>query len=259
MRILEDPRFNECIEVAKDAKSQRKEIQELAKKAEETEKNAVLMFQELISETLKSLKEEEAELSVKHENLKCTEERLGKIFCAETGHDYCKTQIGYQKSEHHTFVGNLRSVYLCECRLCGMVKISEPFYHDLYSHYRRNIKPKFNYDREAIMKMVLESIEKLDENDAVPDWKETAEEFLKVYKQVSDITNELSNIKQNLEEICTLFGHDAECVDKENEVFRCKCCGKEMRYQEYIDAHFNATYRGGIVPYHYRDPNPILK
>ena len=93
----------------------------------------------------------------------------------------------------------------------------------------------------------------------MPDWKETAEEFLKVYKQVSDITNELSNIKQNLEEICTLFGHDAECIDKENEVFRCKCCGKEMRYKEYIDAHFNATYRGGIVPYHYRDPNPILK
>lgn len=269
MRIKENPKFDECVSLAKEAKSIRNCIQEHKmiemavteaeeKQAAEVEEKAVCEFRKLISETLKLLREQQVELKDELSDLEGKSIWLGTCFCTMIGHEFVEQRIGSQSSKYHTFVGSVHSVYLLTCKLCGKTLISEPFYNNSFAYYRRNIKCKGEYNGEAIKKKVIESLENLNEIDNIPVWKETAEAFLDINQKIEEIKNQLSEIVQALEEICMLFGHDAECVDWENETFKCKCCGKKMGYKEYIDAHFDAKYKGGIIPYYYHDPKPIF-
>lgn len=76
-------------------------------------------------------------------------------------------------------------------------------------------------------------------------------------KTLNDLTQEYNDLweyyeylQSLLEELCTLFGHDAVMTDMCSERFKCNCCGKSMSYQEYINNHHRAIYRG-VVPFHY--------
>ena len=66
--------------------------------------------------------------------------------------------------------------------------------------------------------------------------------------KINHYINYLESLKQKL---CELFGHDAK--NDYYEHFKCECCGQYMSYKEYIDAHYNAKYRG-IVDFYYDDP-----
>ena len=145
-----------------------------------------------------------------------------------------------------------------KCKGCGKWKVSEPFYENPDAYYRRNLKVTAEYNNSVIEERAIECLKSLNENDTIPDWKATAEEFVKINQQINDINSQLLEISKELEEICKLFGHDAECIEKWDETFRCKCCGKVMGYREYINAHFDAEYKGGIAPYYYEDPRPIF-
>ena len=68
------------------------------------------------------------------------------------------------------------------------------------------------------------------------------EEILKLTQYI----NYLYSLKLKL---CELFGHDAGMID-DLENFTCKCCGKTIRYQEYIETYHRAKYRG-IVDFYY--------
>ena len=68
----------------------------------------------------------------------------------------------------------------------------------------------------------------------------------KIFQKEDDI----EKIEGELEELCNLFGHDAEIIDSSNEIFQCHCCNKKLSYREYIDAHWKATYKN-VVPYYY--------
>lgn len=232
MSIKDNPKFQTCVEIAQEAKS-------LRKQASNTESQAVLKFRELISDTIKPLKEQETELKEKLGVLEEKRKQLGKFFCSQIGHDYQQKCIESQTLKHRKslVIDEGQSVCIIECKRCGESKVSEPFYenHDAY-----------------------ECLKSLNESNTIPAWKATAEEFEKINQEINDINSQLLEIIKELNEICTLFGHDANRIDSHNEIFRCKCCGKIMDYIEYANVHYNAKYKGGIVYYYDGDRRPIF-
>lgn len=76
----------------------------------------------------------------------------------------------------------------------------------------------------------------------------------KTYRMVKEEIGELKIYMDYLcllkQKLCELFGHDATVDSHEN--FTCKCCGKYMRYSEYIDTYHAAKYKG-VVDFYYND------
>lgn len=71
--------------------------------------------------------------------------------------------------------------------------------------------------------------------------------LMREYEELEEYIEYLESL---LEYLCAIFGHDAIMTDAFNEKFKCNCCGKSMGYQQYINNHHQAIYRG-VVPFHY--------
>lgn len=253
MSITESRRFSECLKLAKEAKNLRDTG--MKKTAYEVEKQAVCEFRELISDTRNSITEEIEMQKKELEMLKCKSEYLGKVFCIQTGHELSNPIIDLKTTRATGKDGH----YL-ECRLCGWSNKEELFNSSNYFWHRKIAKRIPKYDGNLIKSKVFKSLEDFSGDENVPDWKKTAEEFVKVQKKIEDLSKQLMASKSSLKEICILFGHDAERIsDKEDEIYSCTCCGKEMDSADYISDHYEITYKGGIVPYLYWDISNILK
>ena len=253
MSIKESKKFSECLVLAKKAKSLRDAG--LKDNANKVEKQAVQEFRILISDTRKFLNEQIEMQKKELEMLKCKSEYLGKVFCIQTGHELSNPIIDLKGNKAKGKDGH----YL-ECRLCGWSNRDELFNSSNYFWHRKIAKRIPKYDGNLIKSKVFKSLEDFSGDENAPDWKETAEEFAKVQKKIEDLSKQLMASKSSLKEICILFGHDAERIsDKEDEIYSCTCCGKEMDSADYISDHYEIEYRGNIVPYLYWDVSNILK
>lgn len=252
MSIKETKKFSECLKLAKEAKSLRDAG--MKESAFAVEKQAVCGFQELISDTRKSLTNQIETQKKQLDILKCQSEYLGKVFCIQTGHELSNPIIDLKATRAKGKDGH----YL-ECRLCGWSNRDELFNSSNYFWHRKIAKRIPKYDGNLIKSKVLKSLEDLSGDENIPDWKETAEKFLDAQKKIEDLSKQLMESKSSLKEICILFGHDAERIfDKEDEIYSCTCCGKEMDSADYISSHYQVAYRGGIVPFLYWDTRNIL-
>lgn len=157
----------------------------------------------------------------------------------------------YCKIHHHKMV-NIKSEYLGstgkhsfgrgfssmirfsdKCKVCGYVNIYTT------ESYGRN--PSERYVREI-------------PNDAYDDASLSTSG--KTLREVESEISELHLYKRYLdflhEELCRMFGHDAQMESYSAETFKCKCCGRLLDYREYINDHHRASFKK-IVPYHYED------
>ena len=252
MSITETKKFSECVLLAKKAKSLRDAG--LKDNADKFEKQAVQEFRILISDTRKFLNKQIEMQKKELEILKCKSEYLGKVFCIQTGHELSNPIIDLNSTKPKGKDGR----YL-ECKLCGWSNKEELFNSSNYFWHRKIAKRFPKYNGSLIKSKVFKSLEDLNGDENIPDWKETAENFSEVQKKIEDVSNNIMKSRASLREICILFGHDAERIyDKEDEIYSCTCCGKEMDNSDYIFSHYQVQFKGNIVPYLYWDISYIV-
>lgn len=242
---LDSTKFESCLKLATEAKELRDKAQELLKQAQPIEEKAVGSFREAREKMLKALQEEKEKLEEEIETIKTEYFELASTFCEQNGgHTYiCRTVTTSNRPLYHSptegFVYPTKTYRTC--LVCG--------YTDDPWRFRMPHNMFYQKGSEEVIQKAAEQSEKLE-------LKKTAQRILEIREQFKNLTEKLNENSRDFEEICSLFGHDAEATG--NEVYKCKCCGKEMGYREYINAHYAAKYKGGIVPFYYQDNGFIL-
>lgn len=246
MALKDTIRFESCLKLASEAKKLRDKAQALLKQAQPIEEKAIESFRQVREERLKALQQEKEQLEEELKALRTEYFELASIFCKQKGrHTYTYRSVRTSNTPlYHSF--SRGNVYPTEtystCLVCGVTTDPELFF-----------KPRgyYHYQSEDVIQKASEQTENLN-------LKKTAQRILEIPEQFKDLANKLNENSNGFEEICSLFGHDAEIINYDCETFKCKCCGKKMGYKKYIDAHYAAKYKGGIVPFYYSDDNPIL-
>ena len=130
----------------------------------------------------------------------------------------------------NTFAGSVHTFrHIYKCSVCGEIyHLSGKSAGYARIHEYKQVIPEDAYDDESLSdngrtyRMIKEEIDEL-----------------KIYMDY------LILLKGK---ICELFGHEATA--DAHEYFTCKCCGKLLRHDEYINDYYNARYRG-VVDYYY--------
>lgn len=242
-----DTMFQAALNKAKDAETKRAEAQKILDQATIIENEAVQAFRNWRSQKLAELQQKKQELEAQEEALEKEYRDLKRSFCAKRGKHETVTRTvrtGHKPLYHSFHRGN---VYPTEtyytCLICGQSNDPRRF-RDMYV--------------DNTEKKVDKAIQEAAHSQENPELAKIAQAILDFPKKEKQLEGERKKLQKEFEEICRLFGHNAEMSSPYSESFDCKCCGKHMRYQEYIDAHYKARYGGGIVPFHYQDDNPIL-
>lgn len=243
MELIDTAKFKGPLKLAKEAKK-------LRDQAKEAEDKAVESFRQVRAEMLEPLQDEKKRLEKELETLRTEYFELASTFCEQSGRHtstYRTVRTGNIPLYHSFSRGN---VYPTEtystCLICGASNDPERF-RDRRSHNQRCYKE----GSEDVIQKASEQTENLE-------LKKTALRILEIPEQFNSLSDKINEINKALEELCSLFGHDADITSYDRENFKCKCCGKKMGYREYINAHYAAKYRGGIIPFHYEDNRPIL-
>lgn len=246
MALNDTTKFESCLKLATEAKELRDKAQEFLEQAQPIEEKAVESFRQARKEMLKDLQHEKEKLEEELNALKTEYFELASKFCEQRGMHYStsRTVITSWKPLYHTFLEG--DVYPTEtyrtCLVCGSTN-----------------DPKLIAESRGFYQKGSEDvIQEASEQNENLELKKTAQRILEIREQFKSIDDKLNENSKGFEEICSLFGHDAKITSYDREDFKCKCCGKEMEYSEYINAHYAAKYKGGIVPFHYNDNNPIL-
>lgn len=262
MSITDNFKFLECVELSKKA-------DELlgTKEYYTAKEKALLEFRKLVFDRRKELKTEQKKLQDELANLQSKSQVEGCKFCRRIGHDI-------QIKEFERIFSVVRLRY---CKVCGAFSVDDTI-------WRYEIKPYSKYDDKAMREKVLAALENKNnkEDESSENWKEAAEEFVKINQQIDKLNKWLSDIQEEFEELCSLFGHDCVRIDEYDTVtepmcaandeyiesrrenflngkFRCRCCQKEMDAEEYKASYRNAKYLGGIIRQYYGDSIYFLK
>ena len=247
MTIQDNPKLEECLKIAREAQNMRNEAQKLLKQAKSVEENAVEAFRNLREEVLKGLQEDREKLTAEAHTLDAEYLELLSTFCTQVFNALTYEISLYSDPKKTTrmsrYIRKEDPLYFLKDLLLRMRGYRDP-------HKREAFLRMEEQERESIIHQAVEQTEDLE-------LQKTAQSILKHLEKSNNINNKLAENRKSFEEICTLFGHDADiiCCDTFGA---CKCCGKRFDYREYINAHYRAKYRGGIVPFHYFDNNPIL-
>lgn len=245
-----NPDFAEALDLAKEAKEQRKKAEAILKDAKKVEERAVTKFKNLRKAKLEELIKRKEELEQQLDTMRKEYRKMFSEFCKVRG---ChlnsrRTVITSHREIAHSF--SRGSIYptetYCTCKICG--NSNDPARFDV----RRRIGLFFP-TQEGV-----EFIKKAAESDEKPEVREYAKKIFAYHDEIEKVEKLYEEAGKNIEELCRIFGHDAELISYDKEIYKCKCCGKTLSYQEYINAHYAAPLRGGIVSYNYVDENPIL-
>lgn len=247
INIKDDPMFQEAIKKAKAAKAKRDEAAKILEQATIIESDAVQAFREWRAKKLEELQQKKQELAAQKEALEKEYKDLKHSFCAKRGKHEITTRTvrtGH-KPLYHSFQRG--DVYPTEtyytCLICGQSNDPRRF---------RNIYVR---DTEKKVEKAIKEAAQATDN---PELAKIAQAILAFPEKEKQLADEQKKLQKEFEKICRMFGHNAEMSSAYSETFDCKCCGKHLRYQEYIEDHYKASYRGGIVPFHYSDDSPIL-
>lgn len=244
-----NPAYGEALTLAKSAKAERDKANEILKGAKAIEDQAVEKFRQLRTSKFEELKAKEKELVEQYEDMRKKYHEMFYEFCkiGKCHHNTRRTVITSYREIGHSF--GRGSIYptetYCTCQICGNSNDPAQFRGGRYRIYTPT-------------KEGMEVVKKAAESDENPEVKEFAQKILAYPAEMEKVENLIKEVRQNLEELCKLFGHDAKLVSYDHETYECKCCGKHLTYQEYINAHYAATFRGGIVPFNYSDESPIM-
>lgn len=262
MRFKENPKFLECVELSKKADEL------LGTKEHYTAKEkALLQFRKLVFDRRKELKTEKKKLQDDLAKLQSRSQVAGINFCCIAGHDFQIVE----------FVQIFSIARLKYCKACGAFRADG-------NVLCGNIKKFARYDNNAMQEKVSKALkdENLKGNKNYVRLKKEAEEFVKINQQIDKLNKWLSDIQEEFEELCLLFGHDCVRIDEYDTVtepmcaandeyierrreyflngkFRCRCCQKEMNTEEYKASYRKAKYLGGIIRQYYGDSIYFLK
>lgn len=187
---------------------------------------------------LNKIHEIDDELKKSNLELKELLDKLNSIlfaYCNKNGHRYIlisSTTLGVTGA--HGFTSGFEKIVnnTHKCTVCGGVIRRTETVWGYYSEQKYVQKfPDDIYDDKSIT-------------------TEDGKTFRMVQEEISKM-NEYINYLESLKlKLCELFGHDATMINYVED-FKCNCCGKIMGYQEYINSHHKAKYRG-IVDFYYR-------
>ncbi len=245
MTLNDTTKFEECLKLAKEAKKMRDKAKKIMEQAQSIEEKAVDSFRKVREEMLKDLQHDKEELENQLDALETEYFELASTFCKQKGGHTCTSRSvkTSNKPLYHTFAGNVYPTEIYStCLICGNTNDPQSLF-----------KPRKFYEKGS-----KDVIQKASEQTENLELKETAQRILEIREQFKNIKDKLNENSKGFEKICSLFGHDAEITSYDNEEFKCKCCGKDLEYIGYINAHHNAKYKGGIVTFHYNDDRPIL-
>lgn len=256
MKIKDNPKFLECVELSKKA-------DELLgnEKHHAAEEKAISEFRKLVFGTRKDLKEMQSKIQAELSKKQSESHVAGINFCCIAGHNY-------QTVEFEQILCKSRLMY---CKACGKFEVIGMV---SFGDIRRFAK----YDDSKMRQKVSQALkdESLKENKNYVRLKKEAEEFVKINKQIDKLNKWLSDIQEDFEELCTLFGHDCTRIDEYDKAvepmcaanddymemrrewylngrFKCRCCQKEIGTEEYKESYQNAKFRGGIIHHYYGD------
>ena len=185
------------------------------------------MKKNLIEMRLNKIQEVSQELEkskLKLEELQTGRQNILSVYCRKNGHNYILVSTKYCRStDHYVYGQGFESIeeFRYRCTTCGMEKTREG------SVYR---SPDVYYYQEIIPSNIADVITNID-------------------CEISIIRGYIYYLSHFNEMLCELFGHDADMIS-DDEDFKCRCCGAEMSYQGYINAHYDAKYKG-VVDYYY--------
>lgn len=240
--------YGEALGLAQEAKAERVKAEAILKGAKKIEEQAVAKFRVLRTSKLEELQKEKKELEEKYSEMKKEYRNMFYEFCKVRGrHEYSFRRVitSYREIGHSFSRG---SIYPTEtyhtCKLCG--SSNDP--NRIRGYYSGP-----NQEAWEVIKACAEGKE-----GEKPEVKEMAEKILAYPAEMKKVEELIDQNNEDIQMLCKLFGHDGELISYDREIYRCKCCGKTLSYQEYINAHYAAAFRGGIVDYNYTDEGSIL-
>lgn len=250
------PEYSEALKLAKEAKAERDKANAILKGAEKIEQQAVVKFRSLRTAKLEELQKQEKELREQYSEMEKEYKKMFHQLCEVRGsHEYKHWSeiISYREIGHSFSRG---SIYPTEqryiCKICGSGNASLRF---------RPYRSKYHSDMYSISKEeknnIISELANGKEGEK-PEVQELAQKILSYPDEMQKVQDLIKQNQEDIEMLCQLFGHDGELVSYDREIYKCKCCGKTLSYQEYINAHYAAAFRGGIVDYNYTDEGSIL-
>lgn len=240
MILKDNIKFEECIKIATEAKALRDEAESLLKQAEPIEKKAVESFRQVREEILTALKQEKEKLEGEVKAIKTEYSELASTFCMQNRrHAFAHLNV---TRESVSFLSNFLHR---TCLVCGCIDV--PYFA------QRGI---YLEGSEEIIQEAAEQTENLE-------LKKTAQRILEIPKELESLSEKMNENRKAFEEICVLFGHDVEGFfrvrpNDPRYYCKCKCCGKVIGEFNYVQAHREAKYRGGIVPLYNYDNNTTI-
>lgn len=207
------PEFNEGVEDVKNALNSIEQAKKHFLEARNIAINKLRCKKENILERLKNAKKEKSDL-----------ENAFVADCKQIGHcfEFVSKKFVRQPLRHPYELGHLYDVtYRCKC--CGETRI-----------YRSKIVGKDMDFTEEHLNLLNNYTKKI-----------TA-----ISSKISKIKKELSLVNKQLEQICTIFGHErdkeyikyGESYSDSYSVIKCKCCGKEIKSNDFRNCDLIFTH-----------------
>ena len=242
INLLGDDFVTEVSECVKEEKKLNAAQKRYDKLKIEIEKNNNERIKKINVIRLKKIKEINEELNKSKDKLLELRQEIDYVFyryCEKNGHhDVLIDKKIISSTGRHAFRGGFEATMALttKCTVCGRQKMERHTGFSGYyvvQNYERKI-PHEIYDDTTLL--------------------ESGRTIKIIESEISELENYINYLLSLKERLCELFGHDARILG--NEYFKCKCCEKEMGYQDYINAHYRAKY-SGIIPFHYSDPYSI--
>lgn len=234
----QEKNFSTGVANARKAKKLRDEAEGLEKSAKESLTKVRKARYEYLKNLYESKKEELSKLIEEQKKQYKQKDEYVKSACAQLGHVYKVTErkvLNYS-SPKHTYMGAIYSMKLVEkCIVCGK---------------RRSYCTEGRATWREITPEIPEEYEKMLA-------KASTQYTEEINSKIRIVEDELEEIESSIYELCQLFGHDAYPTDYCGNYFKCKCCEKTMRVEEYVNDFVNSSYKG-IVSYHFESNPKIL-
>lgn len=286
--IEEDSKFKECLEIAKKAK-------ELRDEAKKVEQEAVQKFRSFYEEKRDVLINQAQKLEA---DVKTSEEEIPNLinlFCEQKGHTFSYRKVITEYREiAHSFGGSIYPTATYKtCIICGWTndcgsydeKMAEKLSREKRIQTRANLRsrgmrrlsedikldtePKhYNtaYKPDKVLDKIKKALKSADEKNENAEWKKTAQKIVDLTEAVKEQKAELIQIQKQIEELCSLFGHEPKCISPYPPAeYVCQCCGKhvtnESEKDEWYCDYRRAKYRGGITKsdFYVTDDSTILR
>ena len=247
--------FQEAIQKAVESESLDIEIKKLETKQKLLRDEAIDRMNKIRLAKVKKLHNNLKNYRLKIKKILEQRESIVKKYCQDNGHNFVRMKTKtHGSSKYHSFaeghVYNVTIIY--KCTVCG-----EESSIDTIDRPRLGEGDDYKC---VIPEQCLNSTH-----------SKNGKTFIELTNELKELLIKEKYVLLVLEEMCKLFGHDAEVLDPRYSAYdiyrtyKCNCCKKQMGIEEYEENYSNAIYKG-IVDYkgqrysqiRYTDLNQII-